>query len=65
MTEFIITLKAYTLLISAVIHGETITYAGEDFFTALCYLDGMATHECLDYKNQMVVKGLFPMDMSQ
>jgi hypothetical protein len=65
MTEFIITLKAYILLISAVIHGESMTYANEDFFIALCYLDKTPIHECIDYKNQGFVQGMFPMDMSE
>jgi len=64
--EFMITIKAYTLLVGAVLHGESITNAGEDFFLALCYLDGIETpSDCVYYKNKGFKQGLFPMDMSR
>lgn len=59
--ELSLTLKAYLLLATAILNGETYSMAGADYFVAACYLDGFEMEYCIDVKNQGVLNGDFPI----
>ena len=62
--EALFIVKAYALLATAVVGGESLEAAGPDYYEATCYLDGYDIHSCIDATRYAFVEGLFPMDMS-
>jgi len=65
MTEFIIMTKAYFLLMTAIMNGESLVNAGADYVEATCYIEGYAAVTCHYIRSQGILQGAFPMDLSE
>jgi len=64
MTEFIIMTKAYFLLTTAIIQGGSLHEATPDYFEAICIIEGYEVQGCAYLRQQGIIDGLFPMDLS-
>ena len=57
------TVKAYVLLITAIVNGESYYAAGPNYFVAACYLDGYEWHYCVEMKNEGLLNNAFPIHL--
>lgn len=65
MTEFIVLIKAYLLLTTAVIGGESLANAGPDYVEATCYIEGYDAQTCAYIRSEGILQGAFPMDLTE
>ncbi len=61
MFEIPMVVKAYLLLATAILNGESYHEAGADYFVAACYLDEFEMEYCIEMKNEGLVNNAFPI----
>ncbi len=65
MIEFVLMAQAYLMLTNAILHGESLSEAGANYFEANCYIEGYTAQDCAYARTQGIIQGIFPVDLSK